>query len=560
VTRSTANAAGHGGRREREGREAREEGMNGRRQFTTEDTEALTREEHGLSRSTDYTDLAEPRSVALGGPPRRYRVVSLFLQTARRTGSVVRSENLACFKGMPDPARPVAAKECFLNMFTHRLSILGTLSALCAASGLEAATYTVTNLQDGDNGSLRQAILDANANPGPDTIKFAIPDGPGTIALRNGELTITDDVTIDGATQPGMIVNGSSTSRVFTTSSPATVEIIALTISNGFANIGGGIFNTGTLTLTESTVSGNSSSDVGGGIINFGGTLTLLNSTVHENTSQTDAGGGIFNNSGTVTLSDSTIRANNAEFGAGIANLDTLIVNRSVVAENYCDVAGGGIFNRGTVTITNTTISQNVAQTASGGGVANDGGTATVINSTISGNSSGLAGGGLFNSGVLTLRDSIVANSTGGDCFNVGTVNDLGYNIVEDGSCISDPTSMSGDPGLGPLADNGGPTLTHALLTGSIAFDAGDCAGGTITTDQRGVSRPQGEACDIGAFEVDVGDCAADLNGDGVVNTLDFLAFLNLWTAADPTADWNGDGTVNTLDFLAYLNDWVVGC
>ena len=470
-------------------------------------------------------------------------------------------------------------------MFTHRHNALGALSALCVASGLQAATYTVTNLQDGDDGSLRQAILDANANPGPDTIKFALPDGPGTIALSSGELAITDDVTIDGATQPGMIVSGRNTSRVFIINSPATVEIIALTISNGFSSSGGGVFNagtltltqstltgnstsgagggasnTGTMTLTESTVIGNSSTDVGGGIINFGGTLTLLNTTVHENSSQADAGGGIFNNTGTVTLSDSTIRANTAEFGAGLANLDTLIVTRSVVAENYCGVSGGGIFNRGTVTVTNSTVSQNSADTASGGGIVNDGGTLTVIASTVSGNSSGLAGGGLFNSGTLTLHNSIVANSTGGDCFNVGTVNDLGYNIVEDGSCISHSTSMSGDPGLGPLADNGGPTLTHALLSGSIAFDAGDCAGGTINSDQRGVSRPQGEACDIGAFEVEVDDCPADLNGDGVVNTLDFLAFLNLWTASDPAADWNDDGTINTLDFLAYLNDWAAGC
>ena len=443
-------------------------------------------------------------------------------------------------------------------MFTYRPRVLGSLLALFAAPGLHAATYTVTTLSDANAGSLRQAILDANANPGPDRIEFALPDGPGTILLRTGVLTITDDVTIDGTTQPGMIVSGRATSRVFVISSPATVEIIALTISNGFSSYGGGIYNAGTLTLTQSTVSGNSSTDVGGGIINDGGTLTLLNSTVMENWSQNDSGGGVFNNAGTVTLVDSTIRANTAEFGGGLANLGTLTVTQSVVAENWCNVAGGGLFNRGELTLTNSTISQNIAVSASGGGMVNDGGTLTVVNSTVSWNSSGLAGGGVFNSGVLTLRDSIVANSAGGDCFNVGTVNDLGYNIVEDGSCISHPTSMGGDPDLGPLADNGGPTLSHALLPGSIAFDAGSCAGGTVSTDQRGIGRPQGEACDIGAFEVEA--CLADFNGDGAINTLDVLAFLNAWTAGDSAADINGDGEINTLDVLAFLNFWAAGC
>ena len=443
-------------------------------------------------------------------------------------------------------------------MFTPRHGALGALLAFQTASGLQAATYSVTNLNDADAGSLRQAILDANANPGPDRIDFDLPDGPGMIALRSGALTITDDLTIDGATQPGMIVSGRATSRVFVISSPISVEIIALTISDGFSSFGGGIYNAGSLTLNRSTVRGNSSSDVGGGIINDGGDLHLLSSTVVDNTSWTDSGGGMFNNAGTVTLTDSTVRSNVAEFGGGLANLDTLIFERSLVAENSSGVAGGGILNRGAVTLTNSTISQNSAVSASGGGIVNDGGTLTLINSTVSGNSSGLAGGGLFNSGTLTLGDSIVADSTGGDCFNVGTVNDLGFNIVEDGSCISHSTSMSGDPDLGPLADNGGPTLTHALLPGSIAIDAGDCAGGTTGIDQRGITRPQGDACDIGAFEVEV--CLADFNDDGAVNTLDVLAFLNAWAAGDSAADINGDGEINTLDVLAFLNLWASAC
>ena len=133
-------------------------------------------------------------------------------------------------------------------------------------------------------------------------------------------------------------------------------------------------------------------------------------------------------------------------------------------------------------------------------------------NSTFSGNSAP-SGGGILNFGTATLKNTIVANSpSGGDCVGAS---DGGYNLVEDGSCLTaGTTSISGDPLLGELADNGGPTKTHALLEGSPAIDAipdtngstPGCGDAGITTDQRGVARPQGSACDIGAYEVEVED------------------------------------------------------
>ena len=101
------------------------------------------------------------------------------------------------------------------------------------------------------------------------------------------------------------------------------------------------------------------------------------------------------------------------------------------------------------------------------------------------------------------LLGTIVANSTTGIGNEIrGVIIDSGDNIVEDGSGLSDPTSMSGDPNLGPLVDNGGPTLTQALLPGSIAIDAASCAKNTPSQDQRGIARPQGSSCDIGSFEL----------------------------------------------------------
>jgi hypothetical protein len=145
----------------------------------------------------------------------------------------------------------------------------------------------------------------------------------------------------------------------------------------------------------------------------------------------------------------------------------------------------------------------------SGGGIFNEG-PLEVTNSTFSGNSASQDAGGIFNIvnlGSATLKNTIVANSaSGGDCS--GTI-DGGYNLVEDGSCISAPTSLSGDPDLGTLRDNGGPTMTHALLAGSPAIDKGKAFG--ETTDQRGRPRPSnfptianasgGDGSDIGAFE-----------------------------------------------------------
>jgi len=167
---------------------------------------------------------------------------------------------------------------------------------------------------------------------------------------------------------------------------------------------------------------------------------------------------------------------------------------------------GGGIDSGGTATINNSTISGNTARYGSGGGI-DSGGTATINNSTISGNTAQYASG-IY--GTATIQNSIVANNSGGNCS--GTLTSKGYNLSGDNTCnfnnIGDLNNT--DPMLGPLQNNGGPTQTMALSSGSPAIDAGrpsgctDGQGHLLTTDQRGKPRHDTEdsgGCDMGAYE-----------------------------------------------------------
>jgi hypothetical protein len=242
----------------------------------------------------------------------------------------------------------------------------------------------------------------------------------------------------------------------------------------------------------------------GGGIFNDGGTVTVTNSTLSGNTSGCGfGGGGIFNNGngGTVTVTNST-------FSGNIASVN----------------AGGGIFNNGgPVTVTNSTFSGNTSATG-GGGIFNQGGPVTVTNSTFSGNTAtgGVGGGAIYNNGAtVRLTNTIVANSpSGGNCRG-SAVTDGGHNLDDGTTCGFSAAnhSLSGTPAqLDPagLANHGGPTQTIALCTGtgtpasctgaSPAIDGGDDAvtgpPDNLTTDQRGRPRRAGAHVDIGAFEV----------------------------------------------------------
>jgi hypothetical protein len=211
-------------------------------------------------------------------------------------------------------------------------------------------------------------------------------------------------------------------------------------------------------------------------------------------------------------VTNSTFSQNRAREGGGIVNNGTLTVNNSTFSLNDASQEGGGITGSGILTLTNSTFYLNNAGSQDSGIDQGDFGTLTVTNSTFSRNSA-FQGGGISNSGNrTTLSNTIMANNPDGEnCF--GTTTNGGYNIDDGTTCGFSTTNNSQpntDPKLDPggLQHNGGPTQTIALLQGSPALDAipkgqSGCATNTnaITTDQRGVKRPQGTACDIGSYE-----------------------------------------------------------
>ena len=361
-------------------------------------------------------------------------------------------------------------------------SCLFVCLAVLAASPVFAASITVTNTNDNGAGSLRDAI--DNAAPG-DTINFNLTY-PATITLSS-TLPIGTSLTISGPGASNLAVSGGGSVQVFSIGSGVTATISGVTIKNGSAPFGGGISNEGTLTISDSALSGNRATGEGGGIFNGSG-LTVNNSTLSGN-SAFDGGG--ISNLGGVTVTNCTLSGNSAaQFGGGISSLAT----------------------SGSVDVTNSTLSGN---SASVGGGLFSGGLLAVTNGTLSGNSAGI-GGGIANVGTLLAKTTIVANTiSGGNCYPGIAAFSFGHNLSDDATCaFYQASDLNSTPsGLDPngLQDNGGPTQTIALVVTSPAVDAvpvsptNDCTaldGVTpVSTDQRGVARPQGFGCDIGAYE-----------------------------------------------------------
>lgn len=383
--------------------------------------------------------------------------------------------------------------------------------------------------------------------------------GPNEDLNLSGDLDITAPLTLNGHTAVDTVIDANHLDRVLQVMSGTTVTLANLTLRNGkvldqtIHNNGGGIYNGGTLTLDQVIVSGNQasqSSDViakqpqGGGIYNSA-TLILTRTLLHNNSSShttawTDAGqgGGLYNASGaSATVTDTTISGNSAAnikpmqqngSGGGIYNDSaTLIMERTTIDHNIAGGScpamgyGGGIYNiNGTVTLTNVTLSNNQAPggMSLGGGLYNKGATSnpTLTNVTLYANVAGNLGGNIYNTFGATpikVRNTIIAHPTGlgyDNCAggvenNPATrINDLGHNL-EYPTAVATSRSCGlnvADPKLLDLALNApGETQTHALQTGSAALDVIGACGGAPATDQRGIARPQGTSCDLGAYE-----------------------------------------------------------
>jgi hypothetical protein len=412
------------------------------------------------------------------------------------------------------------------------------------------SAFTVLNtLDDVSVGSLRWAVAQANSNPGADTIDFesGVFSTPQTIGLSGAQLELSDTtgaISIAGP-KAGVTVRGGGDTRVFQVDALVTASIAEMTITNGFAGNGGGLSNSGSLTMTNCTVSGNFAGSGGGGGVANAGTATLTQCTFSGNSTQYGAG---LSNSGSLAMTHCTVSGNSTNYeysnggaGGGVINFGTATLTNCTVSGNGAG-HGGGVANVGTATLLNCTVSGNSAfrinDHGHGGGVSNYGSLA-MVNSTVSGNSASASGftyygrygssgygGGVYNSGSLAMTNCTVSgNSATGFYFNgygfgfgggiyVGTASaQNATNTIVAGNQASFGMDISGGlstnlnnlinmsasaAGLGTLGNNGGPTQTIPLLPGSPAINAGTSVGAPLI-DQRGL--PRFGPVDIGAYE-----------------------------------------------------------
>lgn len=369
------------------------------------------------------------------------------------------------------------------------------------------------------------------------------------IANRGGAIYNAGSVEIWDITLTNNQASGGSGGGIY---NDGNLSIIDSILSNNEAGtgLGGAIYNAGTLTLQRSTLSNNYAGLAGGAIMNTGnvstvqatfinnsgfhggglenvGTARITYSTLSSNTTTGGMGGGI-HNTGQLTISNSKFSANSTspvENGGGLSNLGNALITTSFFIDNLAPHGlGGGIYNGGQLTILADTLAANQASSGRGGGLySGTAGTLSISNATFSGNYSGYEGGGLYvggsaiilnstifnnlpnsvvhnGSAVVSVKNTIIAGAPTGNC--VGAITSLGNNLEDQATCgFTAPNDLQNtNPELGPLADNGGPTPTHALIPGSPAINGGS-NDGCPAGDQQGVRRPLLGTCDIGAYE-----------------------------------------------------------
>jgi hypothetical protein len=389
-----------------------------------------------------------------------------------------------------------------------------------------------------NNTSLISAITTANTTVGGGTVTlptgctFTLTAANNTVQGDNGLPVITNNVTINGNGATIKRASSAPNFRFFLVDNVApggNLTLNSLTLSNGVAPVtteghgGGAIMNRRRLTVTHVTFANNVDlipGSAGGGAIDNhdGGMATISKSTFISNRAEE---GGAVENEATqagafLNISQSTFSNNTATKygGGGVENqpggADTLTADTFV---GNTALEGGGIANGGTMTVTNSTLANNTARRNGGGGIQNYG-TIAIQQTTLSGNSG--AGGGadihtyIPSRATVTTRvtQSIVANGvSGANCSGSGPITDGGYNLDAGASCgfsAANHSLSNTQPQLEALASNGGPTQTMALPATSPAVDAipSSVRGCTGSTDQRGVARPQGAGCDIGAYEL----------------------------------------------------------
>jgi Right handed beta helix region len=438
------------------------------------------------------------------------------------------------------------------------------------ASQASADTFVVTNTNDDGAGSLRAALAAANAQSGFDVVDLTAVSG--TIRLTSGELSVEDEVAIEGPGPAQLSISGNHASRVFRVHKDAMTEvtIAGLTITEGFDSVGAALqIISALVTLDEVVMTDNRATNAGGAIFTNGQSLTIRDSEISNNTVDDGDGGGVFISGllGPLTLSHSRVTGNASLRGAGlhIAGMYSEVgIDHSTFSSNVADADGGAIrvqrlregsslqlaastisgnssatrgaaleiyWNDGAVALRNSTVSGNSA--AEAGAIHADfgqrygyyhgmphkyvgSGSFAIESSTIASN---LEGGVWVGHGDLKLTNSIVAdNGSADDLSTDGGSFTVARSLVEKPGSISIPSAgnLPGvDPQLQPLANNGGATWTHLPGPNSPVIDAGDASlasSSGLTEDQRGLARVQGSELDLGAVEVPAPD---DSEGDG---------------------------------------------
>lgn len=445
---------------------------------------------------------------------------------------------------------------------------VNTVADLVDSSLADPACHTVANTCSlraavmQANTSFADVIINLPAGTYPLTIQGTNTDGAdsGDLNITSSPSSATSEVRLVGAGVGRTIIDSrTGFDGVISVDQGRRVKISGVTIRNGkpARGFGGGVFSQGILTISDSAIESSFSTNVGGGILIDGGTLELVRSVVRLN-STNGLGGGIYASGAKVTISDSIIESNHAEdLGGGIVS-DTgnmLEVSGSTIRWNITGGRGGGMYVSGGGGVNAVRSSTLYGNGANFGGAIENSGLIYVVNSTLSGNYSYVDGGGidngassaaafLYNTSIidndandnrspdggsgggimaiagsrLVLVNSLVARNTQladvnnpDDC--AGTVEVYGWNLL--GNLYGCTFLGNGPPGrgsvspntIGPLQNNGGPTLTHALLAGSEAINSTktqgciDETGKPLTTDQRDAPRIAGVRCDVGAFE-----------------------------------------------------------
>lgn len=389
--------------------------------------------------------------------------------------------------------------------------------------------------------SIRAAVQEVNARPEGGPYVAVLPPGDYVLSLpgssedqaERGDVDIRASIELLGAGQDLTIIHGpqEELDHALEVFPPAVVRVRGLTIresagggiqnrggqldvadstiAGNKAHFGGGIANDGVLTLTHSVIASNTGGQ-GGGIIVFGDSLATIRDSRIEGNGDAQ-GGGIKVVNGSLDMADSLVIGNIGGHGGGLNLIGDrpIVIRSTTIAHNLASLHpdppwhgyGGGVWNNATnVTLDNVTLSDNWGQ---GGGIYNLG-HITVTNSTIAFNGTYSWGAAINNIGTFWLANTILGPTGQGANCDISRMwlTTGGHNLDSDGSCaLRGPGDLSAvDPRLAPLADNGGGTLTHALLPDSPAIDAADRAL-CPPTDQRGAARPAGAGCDIGAFE-----------------------------------------------------------